>query len=468
MKNIIKYENLYIATLNLLKVLMPDINEYLSKSYFKPSYSRVPQLSYNANGFPDIHVSKFSTDTVKHSSCFGKEESKMKIRNYAEYEIFLSEIKKIPKAVSLLGTDKFNEELNNFFYRDWFFQILNAYMYKNNHEIIEDDFCELYILKERLFYLEKYPIDLAIPILFVGFEQDEFEINDGLKVEKMSDEFHYGRMLNKSYVPAIPNILTSGATHCLILKNYMIELYHYILINDIVNNKKSYPIDRINRIFSLISIVTNIETGFAQILMVEKGFALDLDRDYISMKGISLREFPEYFENYHWLNKDLPKVTKKETLEFKILLEKYIKIESNKLDVAIDRYRKCILREHEVDSLIDAIIGMETLLSDNGRGSLTYKLSLKAAALFNEFDIYDDIIKVQSNIKKIYNYRSEVVHGGSKINKKRLIKINNEEKIPAVSLAIEYLKELIIILIENPEFLDSSKIDRKLLLRIEG
>ncbi len=58
------------------------------------------------------------------------------------------------------------------------------------------------------------------------------------------------------------------------------------------------------------------------------------------------------------------------------------------------------MREYEEDSLIDAIIGIETLLSDNGNDSLAYKLSLKIAALFKCFSIYEDIAQVQKKRKE--------------------------------------------------------------------
>jgi hypothetical protein len=69
-------------------------------------------------------------------------------------------------------------------------------------------------------------------------------------------------------------------------------------------------------------------------------------------------------------------------------------------------------------------------------------------------------------VKKIYDYRSAIIHGSTKVSKKREIELEHQSgKIETVELANNYLREILNILLNNPRFLDPSVIDREMIQR---
>jgi len=113
---------------------------------------------------------------------------------------------------------------------------------------------------------------------------------------------------------------------------------------------------------------------------------------------------------------------------------------------------------------LDATIALEALLSDDDNQEMTHKIAMRLGALSK---ISNDFGKtpqqVYKDMKQIYAYRSAIVHGSKYAEKKRVIKIDNEE-IGVHSLAVQFLRKTLKILIENPAFREVKKIDEDLLL----
>ena len=74
------------------------------------------------------------------------------------------------------------------------------------------------------------------------------------------------------------------------------------------------------------------------------------------------------------------------------------------MDIAISRLRSSYLKTSEEDSFLDLVIGIETLLSDDDKGELTYKLSARVAVLLNKFADYKPLnpYEIYTAMKKIY------------------------------------------------------------------
>lgn len=129
-----------------------------------------------------------------------------------------------------------------------------------------------------------------------------------------------------------------------------------------------------------------------------------------------------------------------------------------------------MVRDSEEDSLLDATIALEALiLSDGGVQEMTHKLAMRIGALSKlDVDFEKEPKIVFSDVKKIYQYRLSIVHGNKNVDKNRYIQINTEEKIPTATLAVEYLKLSLKILLNNPDYITyPNKIDENLLLNIE-
>lgn len=57
-----------------------------------------------------------------------------------------------------------------------------------------------------------------------------------------------------------------------------------------------------------------------------------------------------------------------------------------------------------------------------------------------------------------------IVHGDAKAENKKVIKRDNQEPVSTADLAVTYLKECIMIMINNAEYLNAKMIDEKIIL----
>ncbi|WP_330586682.1 hypothetical protein [Aminipila terrae] len=59
-------------------------------------------------------------------------------------------------------------------------------------------------------------------------------------------------------------------------------------------------------------------------------------------------------------------------------------------------------------------------------------------------------------MKKIYNYRSTVVHGGTLKDKDKYLEIGGL-KIEVEKIAVDFLRYTLLFVLHNPEYLDDAK-----------
>lgn len=109
------------------------------------------------------------------------------------------------------------------------------------------------------------------------------------------------------------------------------------------------------------------------------------------------------------------------------------------IDMAINRYLSATInRDDQQDSLVDAVIGLESLFGARAEISLSVASGV-ANLLGKDIPMRKDLFKLS---KQIYNARSALVHGGSK----QVAKLD----IPAIrNSAVNLLKRCILELLEN-------------------
>lgn len=79
-------------------------------------------------------------------------------------------------------------------------------------------------------------------------------------------------------------------------------------------------------------------------------------------------------------------------------------------DVAIHRLTSMVERSSDVDAFVDAVIVWEALFARGSTAELSYRLSTVMACVLSDNPI--ERVAYQQEIKKLYNMRSQVVHGG--------------------------------------------------------
>ncbi|RZK25267.1 MAG: hypothetical protein EOO43_05960 [Flavobacterium sp.] len=299
--------------------------------------------------------------------------------------------------------------------------------------------------------------------MFVQFENDYFELQPGIAIRKISDEIQRARWKKKAYSPAILESVMVSATHELVLQNYNYKKPSNFFHGPF-EDAKIYPHPLIEKFFTTLKIATDFTSGYAQLLIHPIEWADRYDGDILSIKGTSVRNYPSYFDDYYWNLEVYPIVTESQLAELKRLFEGVIKSEKNQIAFALKRFYKSTLRAEEEDIIVDLIIALEMLLSDSEKSEITHKLALRISALLSLYqpDKYD-ALTVFANVKKIYAYRSSIVHGSQKTKQKKEIQIADNTSIPIVNLSNEYLRAILSILIHEPKYLNPAIIDNLLL-----
>ncbi|MFJ7755666.1 hypothetical protein ACQKGI_19875 [Peribacillus muralis] len=470
----IKNKKLYELISIVVENGIEKINECIAKSYYMPRHLNYPTVHYSKeNGMPRINTTSLGEDRpIDYESFFlpfSPDIDINEIRGYQEYKEYLLQDKRIneyfsPKKYIFPGKDESSITVHRI--KNMATNLMSRHLQFKKEGFCKDKFTEDYVLIENCIYQETLPLEVFIPILFTNFDFEEYEINESMSIIKMNNDIQKSRITRQYYPIPIPSAVLEGATHTLVLKGLELKNNSYWDINSVLSKPESYPQAKINLFFNSMRIATDVNTGYAQLIAKPINWAESYESDLVPLHGTTIKSYPSNFDNYYWLSSALPTLTLKDVQKIKDVFNTFVKTEDKKLLLANRRLHQCYMRENEEDSILDATIAMEALLSDGERGELTHKLSLRMAVLLKlSPDIQMETIEVFNAVKHIYGYRSSVVHGSSKVSSKREIKIPSGEPIPTIELAITLLRSAIQVLLNHPKYLDPKKIDEDLLLK---
>ena len=470
---------LYGYVVTAVKEGLDIISQLIQDKKHIGTYYNWYKMSFNDSGLPRFSEEFFTNGPIKYRDAFGgsspevnadKLKSFLNLWEFVKVQVYIKKRLLHPNMLIERDNDqKFNDMTADIFKFIVFGipeDLIDRYIHINGKiEFEKEVFDSIYdeyiasIFEERLF------IDICVPILFLKFHFNDLTLGPAIKIEKMDEPFHLARAPIKAYSPGVHETVLPCATHMLVLENWHISNSNQWQLSEILSNASAYPIEHINNFFASLRIVTNSDTGYAQLLTRPKSWAKNYKAYLPPLYGTSIRAYPNKFENYYWNKKDIPELSSGACQDVGSFFSQLSEANEKTIHVAIRRLNQCFLREDEEDSIIDATIGLEALLSDDNHQEMTHKLAMRVGALSNipeaelkkPYDAYQEI-------KKIYACRSAVVHGSTKTHKKKEIKLDETHSIPASDLAIEYLRKVLKILIANPNYRNPKEIDKKLLL----
>ena len=129
------------------------------------------------------------------------------------------------------------------------------------------------------------------------------------------------------------------------------------------------------------------------------------------------------------------------------------------------RLNTCMSRDDAVDAVLDATIALEVLLGDKENMAIAYKIRMRAGALA-AFRGDRLSTEVAAAVNKIYATRSKIVHGLTTSKSKKRVVPEEDRYVIERDAAVDILRYIIEILLENPRFLEPGKIDQELLLGV--
>lgn len=474
--------HLFNLTAKAVEDGLARVRQLVADKKYIGTYFNFPKMYHSASGMPDFSQSFFSDGPTDYKGGFGRKEDKpirldqgASFTDLSDYVDSAESCSRVRAYFSSTDVDTPAEEVEKTKEREdksyqgdidlFVSRIVDRYIHLHGDAPFSvERFAPIYLTLESGIFKETLPIDIVVPILFLRVSFERASLEAGISIERMDEGFQLARFLHNSNSTGVNPSVMGAATHALVLHNWEFKnRRHYEAFNTYYVYS-SYPLGRIDSFFTALRIATGASTGYAQLLMRPQGWAHRYVAHLPPVEGISIRRYPAWFEYHHW-REPVATVTEGEALEAGRVFSKFTAVEDKRLALASRRLNLCLMRETEEDSILDATIAMEALLSDDERQEMTHKLALRMAALSGlSKDIKKTPAEVCRDMKHIYRFRSAVVHGSTKASAKREMAVGGEGKVPTVTAAIDYLRMAIKVLIDNPEYLNPGKIDEDLLL----
>jgi hypothetical protein len=320
----------------------------------------------------------------------------------------------------------------------------------------------LYVEWEAGIFETDHPVAVLVPLLLTKFEFDSARLVDGVTIERMTDDTQVSRMMMLEHRYEAHPVVASAASHALVLHDYRIQLESEVRSWQIGSDSASFPLKVIDLVFAAIRAVSGFDTGYAQLLLRPIGWARRWTANLPALHGCTSRRYPSRFDGGAWLEA-APTIDVNTMGAIGQLVGKLLPTWDEPLGAACRRLNDCFLRDRGDDALVDALIAIETLLSDDEPWELAHKLSLRAAALSKLHDRNCDPVVAMRKMKRVYAYRSKIVHGKEK-DATRIHHQFVEENTTPLRAATDALRTLIQVLADHPEFVGGTQIDHQLLL----
>lgn len=471
-------DDLYILFRRMVVDVLPKIQILLEKKKLYWHYTDYPiSVKMESDKWPSTSYtypfySLYNSNYIDYSSALSYQKS--------EDKIWIEEVDGVKDYVSLVAS---NENLQRRL-------LINKRMKENKISLcallILGDLVDRYIAKDKQtkFVEEKFNIvyeevlnsymleflefDICVPILMLEFEDDRIQLSDNVSIERMNHQFIRSKSVVGSYDTHNERLVLDCATHMFVIKGFSLKNTEWDTI-DLLTDKNVYPEVLINKLFACLQIITGQKTGYAQLVIrpINNWISRNCRGDLLGYTGAKAQEYPEYFKEGEWTKEHI-KVNSAQINEIKRLSKQLFDIKSAALDLAIDRLHRSELRNREDDTILDAIIGIELLLSDNDKGELTYKISSRMATITTLLEDFPYQPKeVKKSVAQVYRYRSDIVHSRKPKSSTTTISINEKTTISAVELALYYLRHAIKALAYHPEYLKSSEIDNLMMEKLE-
>lgn len=444
----------------------------VSSNKFIGTYHDYPSLRYKDNGLPDFSSSSYG-GPVEYRNCFGGPASLINEDKLNTFNRLVDFVRAHPELQDRFvhknwagSIKKLDIELDSVMIKSTIKDAIERYIHTNiSFEFDEEKACEAVAPSISYIFDQTLSIDIVVPVLFVNFEFDNHEIANGVYIKRLSESYQLARHKLISYNISTHQPVLSSATHALVFTNWSVPNQKHIWDSNILWQPRAYPIDLIDKFFGALRIATCIDTGYAQLLSAAIGWSAHCKAGLPYLAGASVRTYPSFFEDYYWNQEIIPKISVSDIKSISSVYNQLIEAKENSIDLAVKRLNRCLIRDSEEDSVLDATIALEALLSDDGNQEMTHKLAMRVGAISKlSANFSKSTQEAFRDIKEIYSYRSAIVHGSKNVDKKKLITVNAEHKVEAHALAVEYLRMLLKVLLENPVYRDPKKIDSDILL----
>lgn len=434
------------------------------------NYQNWPELRYHEeNGLPWVSSSYYGPKNYADAlnglysslAVIGLREPSLDFAKERSFALLVDYARTQPRLSQYLGLE---QDLGTSRLKSIVADALDRYIHRTHRKDLDRaELVPIYVPLEKCLFSPMLPVIAVVPILFLKFEVSQLQIGEGVSVEWLPDEFHLARGWRGFSGDTDDYMVESGATHGLFLRDISLENENWVQLGQTEMDPATYPVEKIDSFFAALRIATGYPTGYAQMVALPMGWASSYAADITPISGPRVEKYPPFFKEGYW-GDDIPTVSLSEAEEAKELfngLQKLLKTSTAaKIRIAMHRLNLSATRTTDEDGIIDSVTAMESLLSDDTQ-EMTHKVAMRLGALYKTFD-RSRSVEAAAEMKRIYRFRSKVVHGSTDLDKDREIK-RGEGKVATIDAALQHLRNAFATLIKNPALLDPRKIDDFLL-----
>lgn len=475
---LMKKDDLYILFRRMVIDVLPKVQVLIEnhKLYWHyrdyPISVKLEDGKWPSTNYTYSFYSLYNDDYIDYSSALSYQKN--------EDKIWIEEVDGVKDSIDLIASDENLRSrllINKHVDKDKISlcillilgDLLDRYISKEKDtRFIEEKFEDVYQEVLNSYLLDVLEFDICIPILMLEFEDNSIQLSETVSIERMTPEFIRSKSIVGGYDTRSERLVLDCATHMFVVKGCYLKNTEWDTVG-LLTDKNVYPQTQINKLFACLQIITGEKTGYAQIVVKPTNNWINRNcrGDVLGFIGAKAQEYPESFKQQGWTKEHI-KVNSEKIGEVKLLFEHLIGVENSALDLAIDRLHRSELRDREDDTILDAIIGIELLLSDNDKGELTYKISSRMATITTLLENFPyRPAEVKKSVAQVYRYRSDIVHSRKPKPSTTTISINEKTEISSVELALYYLRYAIKALAYHPKYLKSSEIDNLMMERLE-
>lgn len=304
---------------------------------------------------------------------------------------------------------------------------------------------------------------VVIPIALVRFDFDRVRLSKNALLIRMSAGLHRARWEGKAHAANGHDAVLASATHALVLTEWGVANHAKLSLGEILSAPSNDIAAVVDSFFAALRLRLDIDTGYAQEIRLAKGWRSHDRLGDPEVYAVGARRYPAHFDNYGWMNQDLPLVSKDDMKAVARTWSGLLAIDNSRFALAVRRFNTASIRDDPADVILDSTIALEILLGDGDGQSISWKLRMRAAALIGLESDRLKMEEVRAAINDTYGVRSAIVHGGRR-------KSNDLDEYAAAKRAVDVLRTVIIAIIAHPVYLDPLKIDADLLLtsRVAG
>lgn len=307
-------------------------------------------------------------------------------------------------------------------------------------QVTEPAVAELYAQREKSWLAPQLEYQLVAPLVLtdIDISDEGLWVDEGTRIEKLTDDDL--RRISEVDRFSVPSPLADAARWAVVVDMPPMdnpgEGKSLLMRDDPVDTRG------IDAVCDAIRIVSSARPGWARIFRRPRDWARHWEDDLPNLNHVfTARRYPAYFEDGGWLKQHTGVTAEEVALLPKVAAA--LKTTSAQAKLASRRLSMAMLRDAPDDQLIDACIGLEALLGQKG-AEISYRVSVRAAALLaSKSEDPRDPQLVFKLAKKVYDRRSELVHGSASGKHATVQPRNGGDTFSTHSVAVWLVREVL-------------------------